>query len=211
MYGFNLRSVTIRDFFDYIKERELLQSHSLLKKNIEESFAVVLDLKINTLQDLADMIKTKVKALKTFKDTTLTEEYVVILRRQVNSFVAKPRKLQDFILINDSTVKRLEELSITNTKQLSERMTELSMDVQCMDYLKTIAEVTQLRYVGHMFAEALYLSGYKTIHAISTANPEPLAKEINESIQKLKVMKFKVGIPDAMFLIEDANLYLKWK
>lgn len=210
MYGFHITNVSTVDFFNYLRDRELLKSHSILKTDRDKHLKVIQSLGLNTLGKLANALKTKARALKTFVNTDVTEEYIVILRRQVNSFVSKPRKLNEFMLIDDSTVKSLLKINIITTKDLFLQWNQVVFKEACMDYLKAISILTQLRYVGHGYAESLYLSGYKTIESIATVDPVILVGQINATSDKFKLFKITLGLSDATFLVEDAKLFLKW-
>ncbi len=58
--------------------------------------------------------------------------------------------------------------------------------------------------------EVLYLSGYKSMSELASAEAENLREDINETMNSFNLSKQKFGLKDSKYLIEDANLYLKW-
>ncbi len=95
-YYIDLKKYSLRKFKDELKGSELLPSRKILKEQIDERFKILEDNGIYNLQDLSISLKTPKKAREFAEKSDLPADYLLILRREVNSYTPKPVNLEKF-------------------------------------------------------------------------------------------------------------------
>jgi len=121
-YHINLEKYHLDRFKDELRESELIPSRRILKDDIETRFKVLEDKSIQNLQDLANVLKTPKKTREFAKESGLPEDYLLILRREVNSYTPKPVNLDKFPGVEKDTVSKLQNAGIKNTAHLFKRV-----------------------------------------------------------------------------------------
>lgn len=209
-YGLDFNKISVNEFYDYIEARDLMKSHHILKDDIDFYRSFFYTHEIRTLDELYNEIKTKPRVVKFSKEHILDEDYLIILRRHIMSFVVKPRKIDDFKMMDPVARYILEAENIKTTKEL---FFSPQLIIRCpnLRYIKGILELTTLRYVSASFAEAIFLSEYETIKDIAAATPEEFRDKINETSKKYDLFKSVFGLSDSKYLIDDAKLFCKWQ
>ena len=114
-YGIDFTSFPVSKLQGYIKERELLPGHRILKENTDKWFAVLSDEGIQNLAELAETLKTKKRAENFSQKSGIPVEYMTILRRYVNSFASNPEKLDVFSWIDEDVINKLQTKNINNS------------------------------------------------------------------------------------------------
>lgn len=209
-YGVDFSKITMEEFYEYVKEKNLMKSHAILKEDLNYYTSFFLQQGFCTMNDLYQEIKTKSKVIKFAKKYDVNENYVVILRRHLMSFEVKPRSVDDFRLMDPLDRYILDSENITNTKELFQHPNTIQR-LRNQEYINSMLELTTLRYISAPFAEALFRSGYKNIFEISNANPEEMTKKINTIGKELGLFKSVFGLKDASHVVDDAKLYIKWQ
>ena len=116
-YYINLEEYSLQKFKNELKESELLPSRKILKDKIEERFKVLEDNGISNLQELIDSLKTPKKAKEFSQKSGMPSEYLLILRREANSYLPKPVSLEKFPEVKNQTIEKLNGLGIKNTSE----------------------------------------------------------------------------------------------
>ena len=97
----------------------------------------------------------------------------------------------------------LELISKTSRKLFSEKT---SISLQIIEQITHLIDVTRLRYVSPIFTTLLVEAGADTILKIAQQNPIELKEKIEAVNQEKNLSKTTLGINDALFLIQDAQL-----
>ncbi len=217
---FNLSNIKIDDFKTILKEGYLIPSMRVLLKDIEKRFALLSQEEIKTVEELYLQTKTKKKTEELANRAGIDIEYLIVLRRLVSSYIAKPRKLEDYPDIDRPLMKRFDDLNIKTSTALYEYLESndqleicksLFIDEEEYKCLVSLTNVTQLRYVSPLFATVLVRSGYDSIEKISTALSSELHQAIVATNKIQHIYKGNVGDSDAQFLIDDAKVFLKYR
>lgn len=102
---------------------------------------------------------------------------MVILLRELSSILPKPNKIKDFDGISETTVLVFEQLGISNTQKLYERVinpvkrAELSgltgiSNAEILELAK-LADLSRIKWAGAGFVRLLYDLGVDTVEKIS--------------------------------------------
>lgn len=120
---------------------------------------------IRTLADLVERLKTKKRVHDVARETDLTSDYLVILRRQALSYLPKPVSLARFPGVCPDVVTVLKSCGINHGKQLLERTAtaadrarfaaEVGIDSSVLLDLVKMANLTRISGIGPTFARLL--------------------------------------------------------
>ncbi|WP_292756956.1 hypothetical protein [Methanobacterium sp.] len=121
-YHINLEEFPLNKFKRELKDSEPLPSRKILKDNLDERFEVLKENGVCNLQDLVNLLKTPKKAREFAGKSDLPEDYLLILRREVNSYNPNPVNLDKFPGVEDETLTKLNSAGIKNTSHLFRRV-----------------------------------------------------------------------------------------
>lgn len=207
--GLDFSKIRTNEFYSYLKKRDLMKSHLILKEDLNEYRDFFISQGLTTLNELYDVIKTKSRVIKYAKTHFLDEEYLIILRRHIMSFIVKPRNMDDFKMLDPVDIYILQAENIKTTSDLHSR-SDVIERMQNQEYINSVLEFTSMRYVSASFAEAIYFAGYKTKQDIADTTAKEFKDKINEAAKKYQLFKSVFGESDSQYLIDDAKLFLKW-
>jgi len=219
-YSRNLDLITIDDFKEILVNRYLIPSMRVLLSDIDRRFDLLVQHNIINVEDLYQQTKTKKKVAHLVEVTGIDIDYMIVLRRLVSSYIAKPRKLNEYPDIDIVLCKKLEEMNIKTSKILydylesedrEQILSTLAIDSKQLKCLEALMEVTRLRYVSPLFATVLVRSGYDSIEKIAAGDSKLLHEAILTTNKEQHIYKGNVGDSDAQFLIDDAVVFMKYR
>jgi hypothetical protein len=117
-YHINLKEISLDQYKQTLKQTELIPSRRILKEQIDQRFERLQACGISNLDDLLSAAKNAKKIADLAKNTGLSEEYLTILRREVNALIPQPKNLRNFPGVEPTIVVKLEKRGIRNSKQL---------------------------------------------------------------------------------------------
>lgn len=214
-YYIQLENITIKQFRNLLKKAELLPSQQILKEGLDASFDAIEEEGIENLGQLQSLLKTKPGMKKFAEKTGITEEFLTVLRREINSYVSKKRKINEFPSLDTQFVNKLEAMNIKDTQQYFDKVftvadrTDLAntigLGMEHVLELTRLADVTRLRYVNQAFATLLVQAGYDSVEKISRSDPDKLYKDIKKANEESKYYRGAIGLKDIKYLINDAQ------
>lgn len=117
-YYIDLERYSLKKFKEELRESELLPSRRILKEQIDKRFKILENNGTSNLKDIIDLIKKPKKAKEFAAKTGLPADYILILRREVNSYLPKPVNLEKFPGVEKNTINKLNNVGIKNTAHL---------------------------------------------------------------------------------------------
>ncbi len=157
-YHIDLEKFSLDEFKNKISESELIPSRKMLKDDIDARFKVLKDNNIHNLQDLTNILKTPKKTREFAQKSGLPEDYLLILRREVNSYTPKPVNLEKFPGVEKETVNKLKSAGIKNTAHLFKKVktpedriklaAELEISEEEILELTKLADLSRIKWVG---------------------------------------------------------------
>ena len=189
-YHIDLEKFSLDEFKNKISESELIPSRKMLKDDIDARFKVLKDNNIHNLQDLTNILKTPKKTREFAQKSGLPEDYLLILRREVNSYTPKPVNLEKFPGVEKETVNKLKSAGIKNTAHLFKKVktpedriklaAELEISEEEILELTKLADLSRIKWVGPVFARIFLDSGTDTAEKVSEANAGSFYKKLVE-------------------------------
>jgi hypothetical protein len=170
---------------------------------------------IKNVKGLIQLLKKKDKLAELSKVDFLSNDYLTILLRELNSVFPKPNKISDFIEIAKETIESLEKIGITNTENLYDKVVKKtdrqklsdSTGIKYQDILELtkLADLSRIKWVGVTYVQMLYDLGVDTVEKVSLSDPIDLHARINQMIKEKNIFKGSIGLNDVKILIESAS------
>jgi hypothetical protein len=214
-YYIDLEKISIDDYITKLQFAYLPPGRLILKDKLNERFEYFKRIGIKNIKELHLRLKKKDKFTELSKIDCLSDDYLTILLRELNSLLPKPNKFADFSLISKDTIKKLEEIGIKNTEQLYEKIISRAdrkkfaetsgISNEEIIELTKLTDLSRIKWVGVTYARILYELGTDTVEKISKSDPFDLHTEINKLISKQNIYKGQIGLNDVKILIETAS------
>ena len=210
-YHIDTKDYPLEKFKRNLKTRDLIPSRVSLKENLDESFKVLESQGIKSLHDLLTALKTK-RAVTAFANKSgLDINYLTLLRREANSYLPNPVRLDKLAGIPSENFKKLAELGIKNTRHiLSEAATDnqrkgLSMKtgipVEVLVELVGLSDLTRVYGVGPVFARMIYDLGIRSLNDFARGSSEDFIRLYEEQTGK----KADFGVGEIQFSLDMAK------
>ncbi|MBI9042848.1 MAG: DUF4332 domain-containing protein [Anaerolineaceae bacterium] len=194
-YHIDLKRYSLQKFQRDLENREMIPSRVSLKYELDKRFRKLEDKGIENLQGLLDELKTNLKIEKFSKHTGLTREYLILIKREVKSYLSNPIRLDKFSGIPKENFRELENIGIKNSRQFlleagdqpgRARLSQRSgVSLKVINELAGLSDLSRAYGVGPVFARMLYDVGIKSIAEFIKFTPEKIIN-IYESHTKKK-------------------------
>ncbi len=212
-YHLDASKISLKKFQKSLGSRELIPSRAILKENINERFNNLYSVGIHNLKDLIDALKTKQKLEAFSKLTSLSTDYLTLLKREANSYFPKPIRLSSFPGVESRTIKKLESIDIKNSKQLFNRARSISeknqlssltkIPIEELTELFQLSDLARLYGVGPVFARLIHDVGIDSVKTFVKHSPKEIIKIYEDKTQK----KADFSEQDIKFTLELAKEY----
>jgi hypothetical protein len=214
-YYVDLENISINKYKEILKSADLLPSRMILKDNIDHNFSVLNNQKVQNVEELMEILKSKNKLQDFSKRSGLSEEFLTILIREIKSYRQTPNKLKDFPCIAGDVVTELENVGIRNTLQLFDKVITIQgrKDISSQTGIKDdevlkltkLADLSRIRWVNHTFAYVLLEAKYDTAEKVANADFNELYEAVKQLNEKRNLYKGHIGLHDMKLCIEAAK------
>ncbi len=214
-YHIDLEKFSLEKFRHVLETSELLPGRKVLKENISERFEILESMGIRNLKELIDVLKTKKRMERFAQESGLPKDYLVILRREANSYIPKPFNLEKIPEVNPEHIARLAAVGIKHTKHLFERArsrsdrAELSRlaDVPSGDLLELVkmSDLARIGGVGPVFARLLYEVGADTLEEFLKRSPDELFERLHAINKEKRYTRIMPSLKDIRHCIGTAR------
>ena len=187
-YYIDLEKYSLNSFREDLIQAELIPSRRILKDEINSRFEILRENGVENLQDISIILKTPKKTREFAKISNLPEDYLLILRREVNSYQPKPVSLEKFPGVKKETIIKLKSLGIKNTAHLFERVrntalrnklaTETGIDHKEILELTKLTDLSRVKWIGPVFARIFVDSGTDTLFKLSKSDYKSLYRKL---------------------------------
>jgi len=214
-YYINISDISIDQLKEILHHADLLPSRHILKENIDARLDVIKGQNISNVEALQKSLSSNKKLQEFSKLSGLEEGYLKILVREINSYQPKPNKIKDFPNIDLTVVSKLEVEGINNTFQLYSRVLnregrielakKVELDINEIDRLTKLADLSRIRWVNHTFAYVLLEAGYGTAEKVASADYKELYNTVIAMNEERKLYKGHIGVHDMKLCVEAAR------
>lgn len=214
-YYVDLAAVSIDEYQERLKSADLLPSQMVLKDGIDEIFGRIMAQQVETVEELRKRLRSKSKLQDFATQSGISEAYLKILIRNVNSYRQKPSKIADLPGVAEETRFRLEDLGVNNTLQLYDRVqtpqsrrvmsSQTGIDESELLRLAKLADLCRIRWVSHTFAYVLLEAGYDTAEKVAKADYSELYERVKTLNQERAIFRGQIGLHDMKLCVEAAR------
>ena len=216
-FEIDLKKISIQDFKGILLSKRILPSRVLLLDDIDRNFERLSELKPNTVHDLIANLSTPKKMAEIAECTSISIEYLTLLKREASSYKTKPVQLSQ-LLVNDLNLLHLFlEEGIKNSKQLFEQSyhkenaellsKRIKQPIEIIAHLLMLCDLTRINGVGVVFAQILVENGIRSVSLFKTGTTEQLLDIYDTATQIIPVkQKVKLLPNDIRHCIEMAEL-----
>jgi hypothetical protein len=216
IYSIDLKLISITEYEKTLEKTKLHPGRIILKENLKANFKEIKNQGIKNLDELLKLLKNEKKLSKFSKTTNIDQNYLIILRREINGFVTKPINLKEFPNTDENDIKKLEKISIKNSKELfvkgiSKADREVIAENSGVAYknvlkLLKLSDLGRVNGVGPVFAVMLFDVNVDTLHRLTVINEKELYDRLQEINKNNKYTATKFTINDMRYCIGFSKL-----
>jgi predicted flap endonuclease-1-like 5' DNA nuclease len=201
LYYLDLDALPLDRLQHRLEEGDVLPGRKILLEDIPERFATLKSLGIQSIGSLIAVLETKVKTRDFAQQSGLPLDYLVILGREVRSYIPKLVYLRDIPGIDPAHVERLAAVGIKHSKHLFDRgqtidereaLSEQS-GVPCAALLELVqlADLARIGGLGPAFVRLFHEAGAENVERLAQWSPEALwdrAHDVNKARRYTRVV-----------------------
>lgn len=218
-YSIDPSLLSLEEFRKLTAGKSMLPGRVILQEELKERFQVLKDLGINTLGDLLRILASKSKIDSLAAQTGLSDTYLVLLKREAGSYLARPFPLSEFPGIPFEYTELLKSRGIRNTKDLFEKVQtgaqqeKLSRETGIPAYrlkeLYSLCDLSRITGVGAVFARVVYEAGIRSSQEFASTDIPTLLNSCRSVIEKHGYAAGKLGEKDIQYGINYASVLVK--
>lgn len=213
-YKVKIEEILLSDYKEILSKANLFPGRKGLKDNLNENFELLSNCSINTLGDLLGKCKNKSKTAQLSDESGVPNDYLILLLREIKSYIPKPPKLEEFPEFDVSLLNTLFEEGITDAGQFYPKVLTIesrrklalqsNVNIKEIENAAKMIDLSRVRWVSPAYAWVLVNTGYDTIQKVSEADAGELAEAVNSFNNKHRVYRGMIGLNDFVRTIESA-------
>ncbi|MDD8014734.1 MAG: DUF4332 domain-containing protein [Acidobacteriota bacterium] len=202
----DLSKIRLDAFGNELKTGRLLPSRRPLLEDIDARLALLEKEGLTDAGALKEALSSHPKIKQLAQKTGIPEDYLTLLKREVNNLSPTPVKFSDIPNISAATVKKLNDLNINSTEDLfpyikdtnSRKKFELKSGFSTEEilWLTRLVDVSRIKWVGPKLAGLIVDTKYDTVEKLALADPADLLNAFNEAKKIHKAYQGALGIND---------------
>ncbi len=214
-YHIVAENVSLDDLQQRIQDTDLVPSRTSLLETLSRNISLLKQQGISSLATLRQELKTAKRREALSTATEIDIDYLVLLRREVESYFPKPKRLTDFHWLPVEEVTKLTDQGIRNTADLyeatassanqAELIKSTGIDDAVLQELIHASDLSRIQWVSPTFARMLTEAEYVNASQIAGADPDELCVAIESINEEQQYFKGKIGLRDVKRLIQAAG------
>jgi hypothetical protein len=218
-YTIDPHRISLDRFHKLTASKHLIPSRVALREMIDERFGILRDLEIENLGELLKILKSK-QSLQSFASLSgIPIEYLVLLKREAGSYLARPFPLSDFPGMPHEYVEVLKSKGIRHTREFFElaRTDEQQMDLSHqtgiplarVKELFALSDLSRITGIGGVFARIVYEAGVKSVEQFALTSAAVQYQKYMAIINKYKYPAGHFCEEDIQYCIDYASVILE--
>lgn len=214
-YHIDADKVGLDDLDARISNTDLVPSRASLIDDLSEKIGVLKDQKINTLAELRSAVKTT-KRLETLSAATgIAKDYLVLLRREIESYFPKPLPLNRFTWLPSEEIEKLEGIGIRDTGAFYETfncagdrdgpVSSKHVHKEVFEELARLSDLARIQWTGPTAARMYVDAGYESVEKVASADADRFHDALVRINEGGRYFKGKIGLRDIKRLIYSAG------
>jgi hypothetical protein len=208
--------IGLERFMQLTRNRRMLPSRVELRQEMEERFAALRLAGISSLGELIRSLGSKSKLEAFSAHTGLAVEYLVLLKREAGSYLARPFPLSSFPGIPYEYAEVLKSRGLANTRdffegvQSGEQETKVSKEtgipVARLKELYALCDLSRITGVGGVFARVVYEAGIRSSKEFAHTDAPEHCRLYRAIIDKYKYTAGHFSEDDIRYCIDYARV-----
>jgi hypothetical protein len=214
-YHIDADSIRLDDLQKRIEATDLVPSRACLTDEIGKKIKAFEKQGIETLASLRIKLKTPKRLASVAEATGIDTQYLILLRREIESYFPKPATLKVFDWLPEDEIAKLEQHEIGNTatlyemagssKKRSALVKSTGVDNATLEMLARLADLMRVQWVSPAFARMLIEAGYDSADKVASADTDDLCEALSNINAEKRFFKGKIGLRDTRRLILAAS------
>jgi hypothetical protein len=215
-YGIDPTQISLEEFRELTASRRMLPSRLMLQEQMDRRFGVLHRHGMEHVGDLLKTLGSKSKIEDFSRLSGLSMDYLVLLKREAGSYLARPFALSEFPGIPFEYIELLKSRGIKTTRDFYEKLqtrqeqSEFSAASGIPSYrlmeIFTLCELSRITGVGGVFARILYEAGIRSTEDFASMDPAVLLERCRQVIEKHGYEAGKLGEKDMQYGISYAKV-----
>ncbi len=202
-YNLDLSNLSIQEYKGLLKRQNLLPGRRMLWQNIDHNFEVIEKQGIVNIAQLKKQLSMPHKLASFATTTGISQEYLIILKREIGTLEQKPVLITGFPGLDDTVVTDLSSRGIKTSKDYLESGSSTTDELFCL------CDLVRINGVGPVAARAFYEAGYRSVADVACADADTMLEKVSKVNQTRHYYKAKLGVKDMQFCIDFACLLNK--
>lgn len=218
-YSIDPSLLSLEEFRELTAGKSMLPGRVMLQEEMKERFQVLKKSGVDSLGDLLHLLASKSKIESYAAQSGLPTAYLVLLKREAGSYLARPFPLSDFPGIPYEYTELLKSRGIRNTKDFFEQLQsraqqeELSSNtgipVYRLEELYSLCDLSRITGVGGIFARIVYEAGLRSAREFAGSDVPGLLSSCRTVIEKHGYPAGKLGEKDIQYGIDYSIVIVK--
>ena len=214
-YHIDADEINLDDLRKRIEATDLVPSRTPLLDELKSKLDTLKRYGANSLADLRSEMKTPVKVDSLARATGIDREYLVLLRREIESYFPKPIFLKAFDWLPREEIEKLESDGIKKTSHFFESFIDIKSrkDIKSLSktkgevfhQLSALCDLTRMQWTSPLAARMLLDAGYSSVRMVAKADPQALYDAFCKTNKGDKYFKGTIGLRDVKRLIQSAS------
>jgi len=214
-YSIDTDRVSLNDLKKRIEETDLVPSRQSLLDGIEQKFHALESCGITTFSCLREELKNKKRMEALSIKTEISIEYMVLLRREIESYLPKPFPLTEFEWLPQHEIAKLGVMGIRNSEDLYEALDSFKdtsnlqektgIDPAVLEDLIRLVALTRVQWTSPTLARVYVEASFKSVEKLASAQAEELHSAIQNINTGGRYFKGQIGLRDIQRLIKAAQ------
>jgi hypothetical protein len=214
-YHINAENISLDDLRNRIEATDLVPSRTSLTDKIRDKMKALEKQGIMTLASLRYELKNAKRLAAMAKATRIDIQYLILLRREIESYFQKPVALKVFDWLPKDEIVKLEQTGIGNTavlyemtrsaKKRSEFAKSTGVDTATLEILTRLVDLMRVQWVSPKFARMLIVAGYDSAAKVAAANADELCETLAGINVGDRFFRGKIGLRDIKRLVRAAS------
>jgi len=172
-YTIDPERVSLKWFLELTRSKKMLPSRIMLHEEMDKRFGRLAKAGVSNLGDLISTLGSKTKIASFASTSGLSQDYLVLLKREAGSYLARPIPISDFPGIPHEYVESLRSTGIRNTREFFElaqsgkALPQLAVNsgipVERLKEILALSDLSRITGVGGVFARVVYHAGIRSV------------------------------------------------
>jgi len=214
-YHLDFSAISLSDLKAKLERADLIPSQLPLLDGIDKKLAALGKAGIRSLEDLSLALKGAKGPYALASKSKVPEDYLVLLRRTIESFRPKPAKLAEYQGIDPKLVDALSGIDIRDSMALYDAAPDAKSaaalakkagaEAKAISELRCLCDLSRIQWVSPTFSRVLYDAGYRSPAEIAGAKAEAVYESVLRANEGGRLYKGKVGLRDIGRLVALAG------